>query len=47
MNDEVRMSNVEGITNAQMTNERSRFSFRDSDFVVVSPFVISHSSLVP
>jgi hypothetical protein len=47
MNDKVGMSNDEGITNAQMTNERSRISFRLSDLVVVSPFVIGHSSLVP
>src|SRR5262245_6738013 len=39
------MPNVEGIPNARMTN-RSRFLFGNSDFVIVSSFVIRHSDFV-
>jgi len=46
MNDEAQMTNDEGSTNAQMTKEEVK-SFRHSDFVINSSFVIRHSSFFP
>jgi len=46
MNDEVRMTNDERSTSAQMTKEEVT-SFRHSDFVIHSSFVIRYSSFFP
>jgi hypothetical protein len=46
MNDEARMPNAEGSTNSQMTKEQVK-SFRHSDFVINSSFVIRHSPFLP
>src|ERR1700730_8978892 len=45
-NDEARMTNDEGSPDAQTTKERSDTSFRHSDFVIHSCFVIRHFFLL-
>jgi len=46
MNDEARMTDDERSMNAQMTKEEVK-SFRHSDFVIHSSFVIRHWSFFP